>query len=104
VPIYSGALRGVVFVDLGGFREKIDAVDKSLLKGIAKRMRVSSQIGSFKKKKGLALRDSKREAQLISDRSALARRLGLNPAFTERLFREILRESLRVQKKSPSKK
>ncbi|MFA4855488.1 MAG: chorismate mutase [archaeon] len=80
------------------FRKKIDALDETLLETLAKRMQVSSEIGAFKKKNGIAFKDPEREKQLIASRRKLAEKLGLSPVFAEKLFRAILGESLKIQK------
>lgn len=50
---------------LAELREKIDKIDKELAILIAKRMKISSQIGEYKKENGLPVYDPKRELELI---------------------------------------
>lgn len=63
--------------DLGELREQIDALDKELLKTLAKRMEVVDAIGKYKKANGLELRDDQRFQALLSGQLARAEDLGL---------------------------
>jgi len=51
-------------MDLDEMRKEIDDIDSQLAKLINKRMKLSKDIGEFKKEKGLAVFDAKREEEL----------------------------------------
>ena len=51
--------------ELSDFRSEIDALDEKILELINKRLRVCLEVGNFKRIHGIAVRDSKREEELI---------------------------------------
>ena len=51
--------------ELSDFRSEIDALDDKILELINKRLRVCLEVGNFKSIHGIAVRDSKREEELI---------------------------------------
>ena len=51
--------------ELSDFRSEIDALDDKILELINKRLQVCLEVGNFKSLHGIAVRDSKREAELI---------------------------------------
>ncbi len=51
--------------ELSDFRSEIDALDDKILELINKRLRVCLEVGNFKSRHGIAVRDSKREEELI---------------------------------------
>lgn len=54
-------------MDLGAYREKIDGIDRELVRLFAERMQVASEIGEYKKQMGLPVLDAARErAKLAS--------------------------------------
>jgi len=54
-------------MDLRDYRERIDAIDKELLRLFKERMDVSRQIARYKKEHGLPLLDAEREREKLSD-------------------------------------
>lgn len=87
-------------MDLEMLRKKVDETDEQMLKALAKRMRLVLQIAEYKKEKGLPLRHGEREEQLLEQRKQLAKKLGLDEDFAERLCKAIIKESLRVEQKT----
>jgi len=85
-------------MDLQGLREEIDSIDYTLLEVIAKRLTVSSMIGEFKKRRGMQIRNRKRELLLIEDRSRKFKELGFNdPDFVAEIFELLMKKSRKVQ-------
>jgi len=79
-------------------RQKIDAVDQSIIKTLARRLRLSQAIGEEKKKSAVAVTDRIREQQMQEARRALSEHLDIDPQWIERIFRLIVRKSRTIQK------
>lgn len=71
-------------------RAMIDAVDHEVLRLLARRYGLVGEIAAYKRKHGLAIRDFRREREIIDDRRGRAVPLGLAPDLIESLFRLIL--------------
>jgi chorismate mutase/prephenate dehydrogenase len=71
-------------------RAIIDSVDHELLRLIARRMSLVSEVAEYKRAHALKIRDFAREREILTDRGALAGRLGLPPDAIESLFRVLL--------------
>lgn len=84
---------------LSKLRKEIDSIDRELLMLLAKRMAIVKKIGKYKKENCLPVRQKQREEQLISEKKALAGKFGLNKDFVKKLYREIINESLKIEKK-----
>jgi len=84
-------------MELNEIREKIDSIDREILKALNSRMELSLRTKRFKK----GVRDVKREEEIL-DR--LKRNRGSFPAlrgeFIDRLFALILAESRKIQEES----
>ncbi len=83
--------------DLAALRKSLDDIDQVLVSALGERARLARQIARVKAEGDGPVRDTDREAALLQHRSALGERLGLDPAFVRRLFREILDDSVRRQ-------
>jgi chorismate mutase len=81
--------------ELNVLRKKVDELDHELLDVLKRRLMVSMEIGNFKKKNGLKIRDRKREGEILQDK---VEKSSLNGKFIQRLFKLILNESRRIQK------
>lgn len=90
-------------MDLEQARKEIDSLDKKILKLVAKRFSLLPELAKFKAENILPIRQLEREKELLSARKALAKSLGLDELFSERLFILILEESLRLQEKAQAK-
>ena len=71
-------------------RKQIDEIDHSILELLDQRNQVVEEVAKVKKNTGFGIRDFKREAELLSDRSARGDTAGLPAAVIESLFRVIL--------------
>jgi len=82
---------------LDELRKLIDKIDDELLEILAKRMKVSVEIGKFKKENNIPTKQSKRWRELIKDRLNKAKNLNLNPKFIQKLLQLIHDESVQKQ-------
>jgi chorismate mutase/prephenate dehydratase len=83
--------------DLAALRKSLDDIDAVLVSALGERARLARQIAAVKAEGDGPLRDADRETALLQHRSAVGERLGLDPAFVRRIFREILDDSVRRQ-------
>lgn len=83
--------------DLAALRKSLDDIDAVLVSALGERARLARQIAQVKADGAGPVRDADRETALLQHRSALGERLGLDPAFVRRIFREILDDSVRRQ-------
>ncbi len=81
--------------ELNVLRKKVDELDHELLDIIKRRLIVIKEIGEFKKKNGLGIRDKKRENEILQDK---IEKSSLSREFVKKLFKLILNESRRIQK------
>lgn len=83
--------------DLVALRKSLDEIDAVLVSALGERARLARDIARVKADRDGPVRDADREAALLQHRSAVGERLGLDPAFVRRIFREILDDSVRRQ-------
>jgi chorismate mutase/prephenate dehydratase len=83
--------------DLAALRKSLDDIDAVLVSALGERARLARQIAHVKAEGDGPVRDADRETALLQHRSAFGERLGLDPAFVRRIFREILDDSVRRQ-------
>ena len=83
--------------DLAGLRKGLDDIDAVLVSALGERARLARDIARVKQESEGPVRDTDRETALLQHRSAFGERLGLDPAFVRRIFREILDDSVRRQ-------
>ena len=81
----------------GGVRKSLDDIDAVLVSALGERARLARDIARVKAEGEDPVRDDDRETALLQHRSAYGERLGLDPAFVRRIFREILDDSVRRQ-------
>jgi chorismate mutase-like protein len=75
---------------LSVLRAMIDAIDHDLLRLLARRYGLVSEIAEFKREHSLPIRDFAREREVIEDRRGRAMPLGLSPDLVESMFRLVL--------------
>ena len=80
---------------LDKLRERLDKIDGSIIKALADRQSVISDISGLKAAASGSLRDSRREADLLTRLVDAGRTAGLDPYYVTRLFREIIDHSVR---------
>lgn len=89
--------------DLKDLRRQIDDLDQSLLELLAKRMRVSREIGTFKKEHDMVIVQTDRYEDILKRRIAEATNMGMNPEFMRVVLEAIHEESVRQQLEIVSK-
>ena len=83
--------------NLAELRGQIDAIDEQLLEILAKRMRVSKEIGIYKKEHGMPILQSPRYSEILDKRSNMGKALDLNEDFVKKILTAIHEESVRQQ-------
>lgn len=82
---------------LASLRKNIDEVDNDIIDLLAKRMRISRQIGEYKKEKGMTIVQPKRYTEILDKRGAQGSLLGIAPDCVKNIFEHIHEESVRQQ-------
>src|SRR5574344_1124013 len=83
--------------DLVDLRRQIDDLDNTLLEILAKRMRVSQAIGTYKKEHDVAVVQTGRYNEILEKRIANGEKLGMSHDFMRTILEAIHEESVRVQ-------
>lgn len=83
--------------DLSELRKQIDQLDQSLLELLSKRMRVSCEIGIYKKEHDMAIVQQDRYGDILKGRIQEATGMGMNPEFMRVVLEAIHEESVRQQ-------
>lgn len=78
-------------------RRQIDGLDNDLLELLAKRMRVSQEIGTYKKEHNMPILQAQRYDEILKDRIALAEKMGMSGEFMKTVLMAIHEESIRQQ-------
>lgn len=82
---------------LGVLREQIDHIDDEIMQKMANRMKISRQIGQYKKDNHVTILQVSRWEEIIQTRVALGKAMGLDEEFMKDLLRLIHHESIQVQ-------
>jgi chorismate mutase len=82
---------------LTSLRRQIDELDNSLLELLARRMRVSREIGQYKKEHNMPILQSQRYDEIIQNRVAQALQMGMDTEFMKTVLVAIHEESVRNQ-------
>jgi chorismate mutase/prephenate dehydrogenase len=82
---------------LPALRAMIDAVDRDLLRLLARRYALISEVAEYKRDHRLPIRDFQREREILDDRRNRGTPLGLSPQLVESVFRLILWASRDLQ-------
>ncbi len=83
--------------NLVDLRREIDRIDSSILELFAKRMRISGEIGVYKKEHEMPVLQSSRYDEVLKDRIRTGKALDLSDEFISTVFRDIHQESVRLQ-------
>lgn len=83
--------------DLSQLRYQIDEIDDQLLELLAKRMRVSREIGTFKKEHNMAVVQTNRYDEILQKRIGEAVKMGMDSEFMRIVLEAIHEESVRQQ-------
>jgi chorismate mutase len=82
---------------LSELRREIDKLDNQLLSLLSKRMRVSREIGQYKKEHDMPVLQAQRYDEILNLRGAQAAELDLDAEFVKTVLRAIHEESVHVQ-------
>ena len=82
---------------LEALRKQIDDVDNQLLELLAKRMRISREIGTYKKENGLTVVQTARYSEILEKRGAQATLIGISNQCVRDIFEHIHEESVAQQ-------
>ena len=82
---------------ISALRKQIDEIDNSLIEILAKRMRISREIGQYKKEHGMAVLQTQRYTEILDKRGAQGSLCGIDPRCTRLIFEAIHEESVRQQ-------
>ncbi|MDH6358536.1 bifunctional 3-deoxy-7-phosphoheptulonate synthase/chorismate mutase type II [Parabacteroides sp. PF5-9] len=83
--------------NLSELRRQIDQIDEQLLELLAKRMRISKEIGIYKKEHNMPILQTPRYNEILEKRSHLGESMELSPDFITEILKEIHEESVRQQ-------
>ncbi|MEG1573961.1 MAG: bifunctional 3-deoxy-7-phosphoheptulonate synthase/chorismate mutase type II [Bacteroidales bacterium] len=83
--------------DITDLRKQIDSLDNDLIDLLAKRMRVSREIGQFKKEHGMTVLQAARYDEILNKRVEQAVSAGMNDDFMKTVMQAIHEESVRQQ-------
>ena len=83
--------------NLTALRHQIDSIDEQLLTTLAKRMRISREIGMYKKEHNMPILQSPRYSEILEKRSSMGLQMDLNPDFVKEILKSIHEESVRQQ-------
>jgi chorismate mutase len=83
--------------NLTELRQQIDEIDNELLTVLAKRMRVSREIGQYKKEHHMPVLQTVRYDEILENRISNAEKLGMGTNFMKTVLEAIHEESIRQQ-------
>ena len=83
--------------NLNELRAQIDKLDDELLELLARRMRVSHEIGQYKKEHDMPILQAQRYEELLARRAAQAVEMGMDREFMRTVMQAIHEESVRQQ-------
>ncbi len=84
-------------------RSQIDECDNSLIDILSRRMRISREIGTFKKEHQMTVLQTGRYSEILDKRSAQGEQCGMSGDFVKKVFEAIHEESVRQQLEITSK-
>lgn len=80
---------------LGGYRSRIDDLDEQLIRLLAERFDITKAVGAYKADVGLPPADRQREKEQVERLRSIAETVGMDPSFSEKVFRLIVDEVIR---------
>ncbi|MDR2056767.1 MAG: bifunctional 3-deoxy-7-phosphoheptulonate synthase/chorismate mutase type II [Dysgonamonadaceae bacterium] len=83
--------------NLKELRQQIDETDNELLAILAKRMRVSKEIGQYKKEHNMPVLQTVRYDEILEKRLSEAEKMGMGAGFMKTVLEAIHEESIRLQ-------
>ena len=82
---------------IAALRKQIDEIDNQLIEILAKRMRISREIGQYKKEHGMTVLQTARYSEILDKRGAQGSLCGIDPHCVRQIFEAIHEESVRQQ-------
>ncbi len=82
---------------LTALRRQIDELDDSLLELLARRMRISTEIGTYKKEHNMPILQAQRYDEILQHRVSQAEKMGMDGEFMKTVLVAIHEESVRHQ-------
>lgn len=83
--------------NIAQLRKQIDEIDNQLIDLLAKRMRVSREIGQYKKEHGMTILQTSRYSEILDKRGAQGALCGINADCVKQIFEAIHEESVHQQ-------
>ena len=83
--------------NLAELRRQIDGIDEQLLELLAKRMRISREIGIYKKEHNMPILQSPRYSEILEKHSNMGEQMELNTDFVKNILKNIHEESVQQQ-------
>jgi chorismate mutase-like protein len=80
-------------------RKEIDKLDKKLVEILARRMSYIPEVAEYKKQHDLKRRQKDREKEIFENLKNKAAEMGLSPELLKDLFKRIIKESHKIEKK-----
>lgn len=82
---------------LDTMRQEIDEIDNALIETLAKRMRISREIGEYKREHDMTVVQTNRYTEILYKRGAQGVLCGMSVGFIKAVFESIHEESVRQQ-------
>ncbi len=89
--------KSVTTQDLSDLRREIDQIDNDLIDLLAKRMKVSHDIGIYKIEHDMPILQAARYDEILDNRGAQAQSLGVDPTFAADIIKRIHEASIELQ-------
>ncbi|MFI3318711.1 MAG: bifunctional 3-deoxy-7-phosphoheptulonate synthase/chorismate mutase type II [Rikenellaceae bacterium] len=89
--------RAISTEELADLRKQIDTLDNSILEMLSKRMRVSREIGMYKKEHNVPILQSARYDEILTSRANDAASMGMSPEYILTILKAIHEESVAEQ-------
>ena len=80
-------------------RAMISTIDGKIIRLVARRQSYMPKVAALKKKDGIPILQSGREAALLKSHKALAKKLGVSTKLIEDIFKLVFKDSRRIQSK-----
>ncbi len=87
-------------MNLEDLRKQIDKLDCELLEVISKRLALMPMVADVKRSQNTSVNQEDRERELMASMRKMAQKKEMNPDFVERIMREIITESKRIQERN----
>ncbi len=87
-------------MELEDLRKQIDELDCELLEVISRRLALMPKVADVKREQNASVNQEDRERELMANMRKMAQEREMSPDFVERIMREIIAESKRIQEQS----